>query len=336
MPPTINDIAREAHVSKSVVSKVINEKPDVAQETRELVQGVIDRLGYVPSVQARNLSLGTTNDIALVLPSDNYAYMRLVFTVYRILSGKGYSVSFHVTDHDPERERRIFQTIRANSLCGLIHMVAADGSAATEDAVRALKLPTVIVGEDGGSAYRDFERVFCSEEDMTLALAGVIRAKAYHRVVCLCLPEERQYQRRRNAFMREALLCSGYKTENIDFRNAAEISPDEGERLAREALCHEDASAVCSLSNVLSAGILRVLEHDRRQTERLFTLGDMSVYTGLGIGGYSVFLPIDTLAGEATRLLLERLKGSRTECATVRLAPWISGGVENPPGLSGW
>ncbi|MBS1253693.1 MAG: Lactose operon repressor [Anaerolineales bacterium] len=55
---TIKQVAEEAGVSTQTVSRVINDRPDVASDTRRRVQQVIDRLGYQPSRIARSLSQG--------------------------------------------------------------------------------------------------------------------------------------------------------------------------------------------------------------------------------------------------------------------------------------
>ena len=52
---TIKEVAAAAGVSTQTVSRVINERPDVAPETRRRVQGVIEELGYQPSALARSL-----------------------------------------------------------------------------------------------------------------------------------------------------------------------------------------------------------------------------------------------------------------------------------------
>jgi LacI family transcriptional regulator len=52
---TIKQVAKESGVSTQTVSRVINERPDVASETRQRVLAVIDRLGYHPSALARSL-----------------------------------------------------------------------------------------------------------------------------------------------------------------------------------------------------------------------------------------------------------------------------------------
>lgn len=52
---TIKDVAAEAGVSTQTVSRVINNRPDVASSTRKRVREVIDRLGYRPSALARSM-----------------------------------------------------------------------------------------------------------------------------------------------------------------------------------------------------------------------------------------------------------------------------------------
>ena len=54
--PTINDVARLAHVSKKTVSRVINNSPLVREETREKIGAIISELGFSPDAQARGLA----------------------------------------------------------------------------------------------------------------------------------------------------------------------------------------------------------------------------------------------------------------------------------------
>ena len=68
---TINDVARLSRVSKKTVSRVINDSPSVADETRERVNGVIRELGYAPDPQARGLALRRSLVIGLVYDDPN-------------------------------------------------------------------------------------------------------------------------------------------------------------------------------------------------------------------------------------------------------------------------
>ena len=66
-PPTIADVAREAGVSKGLVSFALNDRPGVSAETRARILEVARDLGWTPSLRARSLSTGRSFACGLVL-----------------------------------------------------------------------------------------------------------------------------------------------------------------------------------------------------------------------------------------------------------------------------
>jgi LacI family transcriptional regulator len=69
---TIKQVAKEAGVSTQTVSRVINERPDVAHETRQRVLEVIERLGYQPSALARSLIRRRSHTLGVVIAGLKY------------------------------------------------------------------------------------------------------------------------------------------------------------------------------------------------------------------------------------------------------------------------
>jgi LacI family transcriptional regulator len=63
---TIRDVAAAAGVSRQTVSRVLNDRPDVAKETRQRILEVIEELGYRPSSIARSLSHGRSYTLGVV------------------------------------------------------------------------------------------------------------------------------------------------------------------------------------------------------------------------------------------------------------------------------
>lgn len=63
---TIRDVASAAGVSRQTVSRVLNDRPDVAKGTRKRVLKVIEELGYRPSSIARSLSQGRSCTLGVV------------------------------------------------------------------------------------------------------------------------------------------------------------------------------------------------------------------------------------------------------------------------------
>lgn len=63
---TLHDVARKAHVSQQTVSRVVNEHPNVAPETRTRVLQAIRELDYRPNRAARSLITGRSQTIQVV------------------------------------------------------------------------------------------------------------------------------------------------------------------------------------------------------------------------------------------------------------------------------
>jgi len=65
---TISDVAKVAGVSKQTVSRVINDRPDVADETRRYIKDVILKLGYQPDPIAQSMK-GITQTLGCITPN---------------------------------------------------------------------------------------------------------------------------------------------------------------------------------------------------------------------------------------------------------------------------
>jgi DNA-binding LacI/PurR family transcriptional regulator len=111
---TIYDVARESGVSRQTVSRVINNRPDVARETRKRVLEVIERLEYQPSQLARSLSQGTSCTLGVVgYGIEYYGPSRTLSVIEKQANEHGYSLTLSLT-HEPENIRSVI--ITKNSL----------------------------------------------------------------------------------------------------------------------------------------------------------------------------------------------------------------------------
>ncbi len=144
---TIYEVAKKANVSLATVSRVINGKGNVNEETAKLVRDAIDELGYIPSGVAQGLATSTTTNIGIFLPSPNYVYIN------KILSGMmdvckiyGYRPLLFTYEDVSDAERAIDSVI-ASRVEGI---VVYNSQLEEEDVEKFAKisLPTVIIGSD--------------------------------------------------------------------------------------------------------------------------------------------------------------------------------------------
>ncbi len=75
---TIKDIARMCNVSTQTISRVINKRPDVSPETRELVEKAIAEMGYQPSALARSLVQQRSYTLGVILSGLRYVGISLI------------------------------------------------------------------------------------------------------------------------------------------------------------------------------------------------------------------------------------------------------------------
>jgi LacI family transcriptional regulator len=89
---TIADVAQKAGVSKQTVSRVINERPDVAPETRERIKALIRSMGYTPDPIARSMK-GSTHTLGCITPNlSDYNFSAIVQAAQSEARHHGYFV----------------------------------------------------------------------------------------------------------------------------------------------------------------------------------------------------------------------------------------------------
>ncbi len=91
---TIVDIAAASGVSVATVSRILNNKPDVAEETRERVLRVMDEIGFAPQSAWRQIRSGRTGLIAMHVPQEfNPPAHRLIMAAALGVEDAGYSIN---------------------------------------------------------------------------------------------------------------------------------------------------------------------------------------------------------------------------------------------------
>lgn len=96
MKITIDEIAELAQVSKTTVSRVINNKPDVSEETRKKVLDVVSKYDFQPNAYAKAISLNKSNTIGLIIPYEadfifsNPFYVEVMRGVSSEVNKRGY------------------------------------------------------------------------------------------------------------------------------------------------------------------------------------------------------------------------------------------------------
>lgn len=98
---TIKDVAKEAGVSQSTVSYAINQTRPISEETRQRIYQAIEKTGYIPNINARNLRANKTKMIGIViLDIQKAAFLSFFKHCENYLSEQGNSVILCNLDND--------------------------------------------------------------------------------------------------------------------------------------------------------------------------------------------------------------------------------------------
>jgi len=164
---TINDIAKVAGVSVSTVSRILNNKIDVAASTRQRVLDVIDDLGYQPHIQARRLRTNAhkSNTISLLYPLENTSFDSIVNSsvlvdyiqgISRGVEESGFQLNLVTSNTSPEK---LLNFYRSSQIDGAILMQVTINDPRVQS-LRDTNYPFVMIGRtsiDSDINYIDFD-----------------------------------------------------------------------------------------------------------------------------------------------------------------------------------
>jgi LacI family transcriptional regulator len=255
----LEEIARLSGVSRSTVSRVINDDPRVSPVTRDRVTEVIQRLNYEPNVVARSLAGGRTRILGLVIPM---GVTRLFVDPFFPLLIQGVSQACNARDHsvmlwiaEPEYERR---TIRQILYSKLIDGVIIASMLSDDPLVQALvegDLPFILIGRHPlypQVSYVDMEN-YSSARQLTLYLFEI----GYRRVASICGPQNMIGGIDRLAGFRAAFQERG-SNPDPDLIVAGDFTEESGYQAMQRLLPHRP-EAVFAASDAMAAGALRAL-----------------------------------------------------------------------------
>ena len=152
MPVTIKDVAKAAGVSPSTVTRVIQNKSTISDETKKRVRKAMKELNYHPNLNARSLVSSYTQVIGLVLPDDSDVFYQNPFFpsvlrgIAQVASENHYAIQIATGKDEKERLNAISQMVYGKRVDGLIFLYAQQNDPLVQLVVEE-KFPFLILGK---------------------------------------------------------------------------------------------------------------------------------------------------------------------------------------------
>lgn len=258
--PTLEEIARLAQVSRSTVSRVINNDPNVSQKTRERVQQVIQQLNFQPNRAARRLAGGRTHILGLVMPTsvhrlftDPY-FPLLIQGVTSVCNAQDYTLMLWLAE--PEFEQQMIGQILQNSLIDGVIIASNVFDDPLVQALRSSPLPSIQIGRPRRqveTSYVDVDNRSAAQEAVSLLLRSGRR-----RVASIAGPDNMIAGVDRREGYLAALQEHGLQPEP-ELIAAGDFSEASGYEAAKRLLPHRP-DAIFAASDAMANGALRAIK----------------------------------------------------------------------------
>ena len=322
---TLRDVAARAGVHPATASRALNPETRllVREDTARRVLEAAEVLGYHPNPVARSLRTRRSNTVGVLIPDlTNPLFPPIVRALEDRLAAAGYVALIGNTDGDGERERLVFQQMRARHVDGMVLATAHLSDPLLADAARA-GLPVVLMNRMAQDHSLDSVSVD-NERGMRMAVAH-LAGEGHRRIAHIAGPQEVSTGLSRYRGFMSAMEAHGLEADPDLIITAKAFSIEEGLRCTRALLERRGGcTAVAAGNDMLAVGCFAALEEAGLNCPAdLSVVGfnDMPFIDRLRPPLTTIRFPHYQLGTEAAQLLLERIGGQGGPVRVIYLAP---------------
>lgn len=213
---TLRDVSEASGVSEMTVSRVLRNRGDVSDSTRERVLEAARRLGYVPNKIAGGLASQRVNLVGVIIPSlSNMVFPEVMTGISEVLDDTGLQPVVGVTNYLPEREEKVLYEMLSWRPTGLI-IAGLEHSDPSRAMLDASGIPVVEIMDIDGTPVDS--AVGISHRRAGRQMAEAILAAGYRRIAFLGtqMPNDHRARKRLDGF-EQALAKAGVHLVDREF-----------------------------------------------------------------------------------------------------------------------
>jgi LacI family transcriptional regulator len=326
---TINDIAKEAGVSKATVSRVLNESAFVKSETKERVMEIMEKRNFSPSALARDLSRQQSNTIGVIVPEvDNPFFGEILRGITDITDKNNYMLICCNSDDNAEKDKKALTMLKEYRVRGLLYTPAVDYR--TEEQQRTinkllkdLNAPVVIMDRPSDSLDH-YDGVFFDDESAMYDATQAFIKAGHTRIGILNATMDRVLARGRYKGYERAMSDAGIPV-NRQYVFEGDYRMSKAYAFSREMLSMKDRpTAVLTCNNRTSLGFLKALyERGESLSKDIACIGLDRIEALEVINNHFNYIERDAnqMGRQAIRLLNERIAFPKSPPKQIVLSP---------------
>lgn len=320
---TLEDIAKKSGVSRSTVSRVINDHPNVSKKVRKHVKEVIQQTGYQPHLAARALVSQRTLMCGLILPrsidtffTDPY-YPSLIQGIAQACSSQNYTFSLFLVDENENEDQIFTKVARRGFMDGILFQSYQRGDLLM-DKLSESGIPLVVLGrpfQNKHLSYVDIENIKSVENAIQYLLD-----KGHKKIGTITGPQNTAVGIDRKKGYQQAFIKN-----DIPIDNALIVEgtfTEESGYFGMKQLLSQKPDAVFTASDEMAVGAIRAINEEYLEVPRdisIIGFDDFPMRTMVRPALTTIHQPIEQFCSEALKMLITLVEEGLEPCRKVIL-----------------
>lgn len=316
MKVTIKDVAREAKVATSTVSRVLANSNKISEETKVRVNDAIKKLNYTPSIVARGLASNKTRILAVVLPGgadvsfENPFFVQAMKGISMYAQKENYYIMYAFNDNKSDEEEWIKKLTEGNVVDGLCLFNVKDNDI-TINYLKDKEVPFVVIGRPEA-----IEDVLWVDNDNFAAMYNLTQKlieNGNDKIAFIGAKSELNVSKDRLNGYKQCMFSRNIEINKELISEKDNFTERDGYVAATEILKKNKVSAIITTDDLLGFGVQRAIKE--------YEYSDISVvgFNNIPLSQYknpplaSVDINSEKLGMYATKLLIDKLEGRNSK-----------------------
>ena len=322
MSVTLLDVARHAGVSAATVSRVLAQKPDVREATRQRVLASVEALGYQPNRVARSLRVRRSSIIGLIISDiENPFFTSLVRAVEDVAYEHKYAVFLCNSDENTDKETLYIDLMCAERVAGVVISPTRETNTPCHKLIEA-GIPVVTV--DRRVRDMEMDTVVVDNLGSSFELTEHLIQNGHTRIGAVFGPSETTTGKERKKGHVKALNAHGIPLSS-DLVCSGPPKERAGYQFAKRVLTQPDPpTALYAGNNLLAVGIMRAINELQLRIPDDVALVSFDELDWMSLVQPSLTViaqPTYKLGSTAARLLLTRIQDGHCPVQSIVLKP---------------
>ena len=313
MKITIKDVAREAKVATSTVSRVLANSDRISEETKERVKEAIKKLNYTPNIVARSLANNKTRILGVILPHsaeglfENPFFVQAMKGISLCAQRENYYIMYAFNN---EKEDELIKKFVEGNIVDGVFLFSAKDDDSTINYLKDKKLPFVVIGRP-----QEIKDVLWVDNDNFAAMYNLTQKLIEYgneRIAFIGAKNQLNMSKDRFNGYKEGLFSRNIEVEDSLIYEMNDFTEDEGYKATKELLEKENIDAIITTDDLLAFGVQKAINEENRSISVVgFNNIPMSQYKNPPIA--SVDINSEKLGFYATKLLIDNLENRKNK-----------------------